>query len=58
MNLILYNQLQKLEHKSQFLREFWKSFELEMADIEVVKEETLAERVCLSVLKSGEVKNS
>jgi hypothetical protein len=40
----------------KFLREFWNIFEVEKKDLALVKEEALAERVALSVLKSGEAK--
>jgi hypothetical protein len=58
MNHILQVQLQKLEHKTKFLRQFWKSFELDMEDVSMIKEEAIAERAALSVLKSGEAKGT
>lgn len=54
----IYNQMRKLEHKAQFLRQFWQSFELERRDIYLAREEILAERVALSVLRSGELKGT
>ena len=44
--------------KAQFLREFWEIEEIEQRDLELLREETLAERVALSVLKSGEIKGT
>jgi hypothetical protein len=40
----------------KFLREFWNIFEVEKKDLSLIKEEALAERAALSVLKSGEAK--
>jgi len=40
------------------MREFWKSFEVEQNDFKLMKEEALAERAALSVLKSGEIKGT
>ncbi len=50
--------MRKLEHKAHFLRQFWSAFELERRDLYLAREELLAERVALSVLRSGEVKGS
>jgi hypothetical protein len=50
--------MKKLEHKAKFLREFWTSFELDKKDIELSREELLAERVALSVIRSGETKGT
>lgn len=50
--------MQKLEHKAKFLRDFWKTFEVEKSELSLMKEEALAERVALTVLKSGEIKNT
>jgi hypothetical protein len=50
--------MRKLEHKAQFMRQFWQAFELERRDIYLAREELLAERVALSVLRSGEVKGT
>ncbi|CDW80830.1 swi snf and rsc complex subunit ssr2 [Stylonychia lemnae] len=58
LNLAIYYQQQKLEQKAKFLRDFWKIFEVEQNDLALIKEESLAERVALSVLKSGEIKGT
>jgi hypothetical protein len=58
LNIALNAQLKKLEHKVKFLREFWQNFELEKRDLTLLKEEALAERAALSILKSGEAKGS
>lgn len=58
LNIVLYAQLQKLEHKLKFLREYWQIFEIEKRDLGLVKEEAMAERIALSMLKSGEAKGS
>jgi len=50
--------MKKLEHKAKFLREFWTSFELDKKDMELSREELLAERVALSVIRSGETKGT
>ena len=50
--------MKKLQHKAKFLREFWNNFEVEKKDLLLIREETLAERVALSVLKSGETKGT
>lgn len=50
--------MKKLEHKAKFMREFWQSFELEKRDMILTREELMAERVALTVLKSGEVKGT
>lgn len=52
----MHAQLKKLEHKVKFLREFWTNYEVEKGDLSLIKEEALAERVALTVLKSGEAK--
>ena len=55
---MIYHQMKKLEHKAKFLREFWASFELDKKDMQLVREELLAERVALSVMRSGETKGT
>lgn len=55
---ILYQQMRKLEHKSAFLRQFWSGFETEKREIKLGKEELLAERVALSVLRGGDLKGT
>lgn len=50
--------MRKIEHKAKFMREFWKCFDLEKKDMSMVREELLAERVALSVMRSGEAKGS
>lgn len=50
--------MKKMEHKADFMREFWQTFELEKKDMQLVREELLAERVALTVLRSGEVKGT
>lgn len=40
------------------MKEFWQNFEVEQKDLSYIKEEALAERVALSVLKSGEAKGT
>ena len=55
---VIYHQMKKLEHKAKFLREFWTSFELDKKDMELSREELLAERVALSVIRSGETKGT
>ena len=52
--------MKKLEHKAEFMRQFWQCFELEKNDLVKVREELLAERVALSVLRSnvGDIKGS
>jgi hypothetical protein len=50
--------MKKLGEKASFLREFWTCFESDRRDMQLVKEELVAERVALSVLKSGEVKGA
>ena len=54
----IYYQMRKLEHKARFIREFWQSFEIEQRDMLLTREELLAERVALSVLKGGELRNT
>ena len=54
----IYYQMKKLEHKARFLREFWSSFDLDKRDMELTREELLAERVALSVIRSGETKGT
>jgi len=54
----IYYQMKKLEHKAHFLREFWSSFDLDKRDMELTREELLAERVALSVIRSGETKGT
>ena len=56
MNSIIYEQLQKVEMKFEYIRKFWGLFELEKNDIQMQREECLAERVALSALKSGNYK--
>jgi len=51
-------QLEKLENKTKFLRKFWNSFEHEMLDLAFIKEESLAERAALSIIKSGEIRGA
>lgn len=58
LDQVLYYQMKKMEHKAQFMREFWQTFELEKKDMQLVREELLAERVALTVLRSGEVKGT
>ncbi len=50
--------MQKLEYKAKFMREFWKTIDIEKRDLTIMKEENLAERVALSVLKSGEIRGT
>ena len=38
------------------MREYWQIFDVEKKDLNLVKEEALAERVAISLLKSGEAK--
>jgi hypothetical protein len=54
----IYLQMRKLEHKAQFMKQFWQAFDLERRDLYLAREELMAERVALSVLRSGEVKGS
>lgn len=56
MNSIIYEQLQKVEMKFEYIRKFWGLFQLEKNDIQMQREECLAERVALSALKSGNYK--
>jgi vacuolar-type H+-ATPase subunit H len=58
VDTLVYHQMRKLEHKAKFIREFWQSYELERRDMQMAKEELLAERVALSVLRSGEVRGT
>lgn len=58
LDQVLYYQMKKLEHKAAFMREFWQTFELERKDMQMVREELLAERVALTVLRSGELKGT
>ena len=50
--------MRKLEYKAQFMRQFWQSFDLERRDLYLAREELMAERVALSVLRSGELKGT
>ena len=52
VNNVLFSQLQKLEIKFEFLRKFKQLYEQEKKDIQMIREECLAERVALSALKS------
>jgi len=54
----IYHQMRKLEYKAQFMRQFWQAFELERRDLYLAREELMAERVALSVLRSGELKGA
>ncbi len=54
----IYLQMRKLEHKAKFMRQFWQAFELERKDLYLAREEIMAERVALSVLRSGELKGA
>lgn len=54
MNKILLEQLSKLELKFDHLSNFWNLYDLEKRDLEIVREECIAERVALSTLKSGQ----
>lgn len=54
----IYYQMKKLEHKAHFMRSFWGSFNLEKCDMQLAKEELLAERVALTMLRSGEIKGT
>jgi SWIRM-associated region 1 len=55
---VIYQQMRKLEHKATFLRQFWTCFESEKRELKLGKEELLAERVALSVLRGGELKGT
>jgi len=55
---VLYHQMKKLEHKAAFLRQFWSGFDSERRELKLGKEELLAERVALSVLRGGELKGT
>jgi hypothetical protein len=50
--------MRKLEHKAAFLRQFWDGFETEKRELKLGKEEILAERVALSIIRSGDVKGT
>jgi hypothetical protein len=50
--------MKKLEHKAAFLRQFWSGFDSERRELKLGKEELLAERVALSVLRGGELKGT
>lgn len=52
INNVLFSQLQKLEMKFEYLRKFKQLFEQEKKDIQMIREECLAERVALSALKT------
>ena len=47
--------MKKLEAKARFMRQFWSAFDREKHDLGLIREELLAERVALSVLKGGEL---
>lgn len=53
LNNVLFQQLNKLEMKFEYLRKFWTLFEQEKMDVQMAREECLAERVALSALKSS-----
>lgn len=55
---VIYYQMRKLEKKSHFLRQYWSNFDLERRGLHLTREELLAERVALTVLRSGEVKGT
>ena len=57
LNKIIYEQLNKLELKFDHLSNFWSLYDLEKQDLDIVREECLAERVALSTLKSGQFAN-
>ncbi len=50
--------MRKLEYKAQFMRQFWQAFDIERRDLYLAREELIAERVALSVLRSGELKGT
>ena len=50
--------MRKLEHKAAFLRHFWSGFESEKREIKLGKEELIAERLALSVLRGGDLKGT
>ena len=58
MNKIIFEQMQKLEMKFDYLRQFWQLIEGEKKDLQIAREESLAERVALSALKSGNYRNN
>jgi hypothetical protein len=58
LNKIIFEQLQKVELKFEFIQKFWSQAELEKNDIQMQREECLAERVALSALKSGDYKHN
>ena len=55
LNKIMHTQLHKLEAKFAQLQELWQVFDMEIADIQSVREECLAERIALSTLKSQKI---
>ena len=57
LNKIIFEQLSKLELKFDHLSNFWSLYELEKKDLDMVREECIAERVALSTLKSGQFAN-
>ena len=58
MNKIIFEQMQKVEMKFDYLRQFWQLIEGEKKDLQIAREESLAERVALSALKSGNYRNN
>ena len=52
MNKVIYNQMKKLKAQSEFIAEFNEIYELQEEELNLAKEECLAERVAITMLKA------
>ena len=52
MNKVIYNQMKKLKAQTEFISEFNEIYELQEEELNLAKEECLAERVAITMLKA------
>lgn len=52
LNEVIFQQVTKLKQWSDFLKDFTETYDLQAAEIEMMREEILAERVSISLKKS------
>ena len=52
MNKVIYNQMKKLKAQTEFISEFSEIYELQEEELNLAKEECLAERVAITMLKA------
>ena len=58
LNDVIYQQMKKLKAQSEFITQFHEIYELQEQELAMAKEECLAERVAITMLKADVTKKN